>query len=252
MARNFDESDDYIEITSDSSVNGLSQYSIAMWATRESGGEGGYGCMAYKGTTSSPNRYWRWENDNEGAGWGLAFIVEWSSSQGAWSIDYPDTAYHNYVITYDSGDTGNDPIIYKDGTSVTVTDRLTPSGTLATDNTELNIGSNTARAQTWDGSIAEFAIWNRILTAAEAKGIGAGFSPLFYPNGLVLYTPLIGRSSPEIELIKGTGGTVNGAVVAAHPPIIYPSASQMIKFGGAVDSTVVKDLIMAGIIPFAR
>jgi len=230
MARNFDETDDYLEVTADAAVNGLTTYSIGCWVTRESGGESGYGRLAQKGPNTAPNRYWRIENDNEGAGWGMIFVAEWSSAQGAWSIAYPDTAWHHHLITYDATSTANNPLWYLDGASQSVTERITPSGTLATDNNEFNIGSSTTRSLTWDGSIAEFAIWNRILTPGEAKGLGAGFSPVYYPNGLVFYCPIFGNNSPEPELMKGTGAVVLGAAKVAHPRIIYPAAKELRRF----------------------
>lgn len=248
MARNFDEVNDYLEVVAHSTVNSLSTYSIGWWMTRESGGEGGYGRIAQKGQDSGGTRRWRIENDNESSGWGLLFVVEYSGGQDAWSISYPDTAWHQYLITHDNSTVGTDPVWYKDGSSVGMIKRLSGSGSIVADNTELNIGSATDRGKTWDGSIAHFAIWNRILTAAEAAMLGAGFSPLFIPRGLVFYTPITGRQDPELDLIQGIDVTVSGPVYAEGPSIIMPSPSEIRRYGSGGPVQTTKTFTIDGVV----
>jgi len=163
------------------------------------------------------------------------YQVGWDAGGGKWrgtaaSID----TWHHLLITYDGGATTNDPIIYVDGSSVTVTDVATPLGSLLSEGSQLKIGNRDDNARAWNGYIAEWAKWNVILTAAEAATLGKGYSPLFIrPNSLLAYIPLIGRNSPETELIGGLSGTVTGAVNIAHPRIIYPSPAQIRRFGAA-------------------
>jgi len=88
------------------------------------------------------------------------------------------------------------------------------------------------------GLLAEIALWNTDLTDAEVAILADGFSPLFVrPANLVAYWPLIGRYSPEIDLVGGYGMTLNsgdsGPVAAAHPRIIYPSSPQVFAFAAA-------------------
>jgi hypothetical protein len=57
--------------------------------------------------------------------------------------------------------------------------------------------------------------------------LSLGYSPLFVrPQSLVAYWPLIGRNSPELELIGGQGGTLTGTTQAEHPRIIRPKRRQ--------------------------
>lgn len=184
----------------------------------------------------------------------MAFVANWTGAEARWSIANPsDSTWTNDVWTYDFGSSANDPVAYRNGSSVTVTERVTPSGSAdyAKDVANLAIGSySDGSGEYWDGKIAELAIWNRILTAAEAAILGDGYSPLFIPNGLVFYAPMI-RNVQDLK--SGNTGTITGATVANHPRIIYPSAQELRRFKpSAAIATSIKDLIMAGMIPFAR
>ena len=80
-----------------------------------------------------------------------------------------------------------------------------------------------------DGYMAEAAVWNVALTSAEVSVLSKGYSPLLVrPQSIVSYWPLIGRTSPEIDLVGGYGMTlVNAPTTAAHPRIIYPTSPQV-------------------------
>jgi len=69
------------------------------------------------------------------------------------------------------------------------------------------------------GSIAETAIWNVELTAAEIASLAAGFTPdQIRPQSLQFYAPLI-RNLADLRLGR-TITNVNGATVSTHPRII--------------------------------
>lgn len=103
------------------------------------------------------------------------------------------------------------------------------------------------------GNIAEAAVWNIALDAADIASLAKGYSPLLVrPESLVAYWPLIGNFSPEINVVGGVNLTVTDATKFPHPRIIYPSASQIRGFGSVAPATSVKDLIGSGFIPFAR
>jgi hypothetical protein len=79
-----------------------------------------------------------------------------------------------------------------------------------------------------DGLIAEAGMWNVALTDDEVAILAKGVSPqLVRPGNLVAYWPLIGRYSPEIDLVGGYNLTVDGAVVENHPRILYPSIQNL-------------------------
>lgn len=152
---------------------------------------------------------------------GLVFVSKWSGLPGVWSVNAPSTGSWAHVcITYDWGSTANDPIIYINGASATVTERLGPSGTKDNNSTGLYLGSEIS-SNFFDGKLAEAFIYNRILSAAEIASIGTDkFSPEFYPQGLVFYDKLI-RNTGDRRM--GTVATLTASpTVYDHPPIIYP------------------------------
>jgi hypothetical protein len=84
-----------------------------------------------------------------------------------------------------------------------------------------------------DGRIAEAAVWDAELNAAEIAILAKSFSPLFVrPQSLVMYWPLIRESYPDNEDIDKAGGydfvDYNGPGDADHPRVIYPSLAVVI------------------------
>jgi hypothetical protein len=92
-------------------------------------------------------------------------------------------------------------------------------------NADVYVLASTGTATSWNGAIAELARWDRVLTADERAVLQAARCPTFVPRGLVSYLPIIGRTSPEVELIGGEDLPVVGAPLAAgHPRVRYPSS----------------------------
>lgn len=70
--------------------------------------------------------------------------------------------------------------------------------------------------------IAEWALWNVVLTAGELASLNVGLSPLLVrPQNLLRYIPFVRNL---IELISGaTISTVDAPAIANHSRIIYPA-----------------------------
>jgi hypothetical protein len=148
-----------------------------------------------------------------------------STTSGQWSITAPSSSVWNTILVlYDGSSPSNNPLIYVNGSSVTVTSVVTPVGTLSSSSNPWTIGNSGDGDRGWNGRLAEVAVWDRILTADEAAAHGKGFAPSMFPRGLVLYYPLDGRTSPERDFGMGSGssGTLTGTAYQAHPRIIYP------------------------------
>jgi len=91
------------------------------------------------------------------------------------------------------------------------------------DNVVIGCGLSSFHGVAADGDIAEWARWNRWLTASERAILEVTGCPLFVPNGLVRYYPIIGRNSPETDLAGGENMTVGGTPAAAtHPRVFLP------------------------------
>jgi len=226
MARAFDGVSGKITI-SGSAINSLTTFTVALWSYRIDVGEGGFGRYYQKSdiffvrTTSSS-----------------AFRANrWATAFGQWEYAHPGTSqWYHTAITYDYGSTANDPVIYVNGTSVSITEAQAPSGSVNADTAALVIGNTSAEDRTWNGRHAEFCIYNRILSADEIKTLYK-FGPRKVPGGLVLYIPLIG-ASPEPDFSgNALNGTVTGTSVADHAPVAPPFGFDMGWMGAFAAAT---------------
>ena len=236
MARDFDGVDDRLLSTASFTLPTTS--SISVWQNADDRGENTkgktFGMMA-------GGSYFQIQGDpGTDTNWRLVVQFRWSGAFARWITDDDATTYttgswQHICITYDGGSTDNDPIVYIDGVSVTATETTAPSGTFLTAITRTEVGNSAASDRTFNGRIAELAVWSRILTAGEAKGLSVRFSPLFYSRGLISYYPLSGNASPEVDQISKRDLDVTGAVKGAHDMgIIYPAASPVIMVPAAV------------------
>lgn len=213
-------SDDAI-ITNLTTHNDQRSYSI--WTYREGDGEGSLGRIFDKReNTASIEFCFVFGSDNS-----YSFKRGFSGVDGEWTIAEPVVdEWHHLLITYDSTSTSNNPVMYLDGVSQTITEVAAPTGTADTNSVAFLIGNRKVATdvfnRTWDGRLCEWAVWDRILTAAEATSIGASkFSPLFYPNSLIRYSPLIREADDRLD--SGTQTLNDTPTVFEHPPIIYPT-----------------------------
>lgn len=71
----------------------------------------------------------------------------------------------------------------------------------------------------FDGKIAEAAVWNVALTAAEVASLAKGFSPIqVNPQGLIFYVPLINN---VVDLRGGVTLTPTGSPALYAQPRVY-------------------------------
>ena len=187
------------------------------WA---SGDSAGHMVIYIKNTAGTNNfTYVKHTDNNLYVGWTTggvdARIV--SSDAGLFTAF---TALHTHIVDWD--DTANLQHLYLDNVLVGTS---TAAFTVPVGNADSYVLGSTGSATPWGGAIAELARWNRVLTAAERAVLEATRCPLFVPDGLVAYLPIIGRYSPEIELIGGENLTVNGSPPAAgHARVRYPAS----------------------------
>ena len=139
------------------------------------------------------------------------------------------TGLTQVAMTWDGGTTATSIKGYVNGTQVDTTSSTT--GTFAAASTsfvDLQIGYQHTGGgvfnDTFNGNLAEIALWSVALDAGELIALGKYFSPsLVRPQSLIAYYPLIGRASPEPDLTGKTGdATVTNAAAIAHPRIFMP------------------------------
>lgn len=113
-------------------------------------------------------------------------------------------------------------------------------GTNATANapaasTGVTVGGNgvpTTPTALFPGLIAEIGVWNVALSDAEVALLATGELPSFVrPDDLVAYWPLIGNTSPEVDLVDGVNLTISGSpAAAAHPTMIVRSTTHTMHY----------------------
>lgn len=117
--------------------------------------------------------------------------------------------------------------LYRDGTSV---------GTGSPGNCNSTTGQTCIGRRTYaglnenfNGDIADIAIWNVALVAAEIDALSDGFSPtLVRPASLQLNVPLI---RDVVDLRGNASFSITGTSVATHPRVIQPRR-RLIGFAG--------------------
>lgn len=208
------------------SNNSVRSYSI--WTNRNGDGGGNLGRIWHKGNTGAGLDTSFNNNSTDNA---YDYNRRFSVSNGIWRFTRPGTgAWHHIFLSHDTTSDANDPIIRLDGVLQSLTEAQVPSGTVANNAEGYCLGNrNDTQNRCWDGLQAEFAVWNRILTDAEAAALAGGCSPLVFPQNLVEYLPLVRDAISRILAPP----SVTGTTVADHPRIFRLGAVPSFSFPAA-------------------
>ena len=98
---------------------------------------------------------------------------------GAWTIPTLGIdKLQTIALTYDSDSAANDPVIYIDGVSQTVTETSTPDATRTSDAANnLIVGNLDAGNRTFNGTISDVRIYDEALSASEIYNIANPLTP---------------------------------------------------------------------------
>lgn len=154
----------------------------------------------------------------------IRFFVRFSGDDGAWLTDtnIPVSAWTHVVVIYNSDSTTNDPTIFINGTSVTVTESETPTGTRNTDvGNDFYIGNRSGDDRTFDGLIDEVRLYNATITTPQAIALNEN------PGGI---TP---------QGVKSLGGRYYSASSGARVQI-FPDANTGLLCEAADGTDVLK------------
>ena len=136
-----------------------------------------------------------------------------------------------------SWDTPGDHNIFHNGTDESLSTFIADDNvTSLTDSPNaVQVGHETDEtADGIDGDYSEFAIWDhKVPDWVGLAYSSGGFSPLFYPEGLILYSRLTNTSDTD-DIIGGLAGALTGGANAAHPSMIYPSSPLVMPWATAV------------------
>jgi hypothetical protein len=134
-------------------------------------------------------------------------------------------AWHHYVIVWDISVPSL--VVYVDGSSVTVTNHVSHTGTFTSQ--VVNLMSRNA-ASLWNaGRLAEFAMWNTALTSGNAASLwnsGSGALANTVASGnLITYVDVCGNASPEPDVVAAWHWNLQGyPIQIAGPGLLNCSA----------------------------
>lgn len=236
MSRSFDGTDDVISCGSGTSIDNIFSGggAIVAWIRPTGWGEGNFGRIAQK--DDGPSNGWGFLVDNSAAFGGntecINFYHWWSTGPVVAVWETPTSsialnAWQHVAIVYNKGSTSNDPVLYINGVSQTITETTAPAGTAVDDAaSDLYIGDRADSLRCFVGQLAHIHAYKGVtLSAGEIRQL------MRYPGsirrGLAAYWPLWGTSSPEPDYSgNGNSGTVTGATAGTtEPPInglFYP------------------------------
>lgn len=135
-------------------------------------------------------------------------VGQWHHAAGVWESTSSRIAY------LDGGNPGSN------------TDTKDPTGM---DITRIGARARSSPGNPFDGDMAEVAIWDVALTAAEVAMLARGISPLrVRPQSLLFYAPLV-RDEDE-DYVGGVSLTaVNSPTIAAHPRTLRTPAPLLVS-----------------------
>lgn len=189
----------------------------AFWSFQHGTGGSTYGRQWHQDAAFTP-----YSNDTTGT---FNFeIVEWGEGRWQFVNQAYDTWLH-WLITYDSNISTNAPVVYINGVDAGATLNVSPGSTYTAPTANFCLGNDPTLVANWDGMLAEFAIWDHIMSAPEITALSKGFAPAFFPNGRVMYYPLL----RDLVDRHNAAPTITGTpIVQPHVPIIYPAARRRV------------------------
>lgn len=240
MARNFD-GNDTLTMGTPPVLTLNRDFSLSIWYKKDSDPASDGRALLSHGTSA-----WYLRTNSDGK---LEFLESQVAVILTAGTAVGNGAYHHAVVTVDNASPAN-VIIYLDGVD---DGSATTTGSFGDEVQQATIGvetSNSGEVEFFVGDLAECAIYGTALAPRDAAQLGAKFSPrLVRPDKLIAHWPLIGRTSPEIDIVNRNNATVTGATVAVHPPIIYPTQPISGFASAAVGNLNTEDKRRSGITP---
>ena len=181
---------------------------------------GNDGCVFYVGNNSTVNRFsimFVAATDTIKMITHLGTAENIAASTGTVSLD---TWHHAGGKYTSSGTTGT---AFLDGANKG-TDSTDPGSTYGFSDTFIAVLYTGSPSAYFDGIVAEIGIWDIALPDSAFAMLGKAVSPLMvYPQSLIAYYPLWGRSSLTLDIVgKQNMSKLFGPTVTAHPRVQYP------------------------------
>ena len=167
-----------ITVSAAAGIDGLfvSGGTVAFWIKAASDGEGNYGRIIQT-TTVGYNVLTR--EESAGA-LRIQFASFWDGDDGIWfspAASLTVGVWNHFAVTYNGACDSNNPVMYINGQSVTVTRDDDPTGTVGADNGDKTIGSQADGTREMHGNLCNLGMWKgTILTQAQVRSVMAATS----------------------------------------------------------------------------
>ena len=193
-------------------------------------------CWRFRTSGADGLQMWGWEG---GATTGAKYQCRFDTSRlrlevqgAAWvgTATPDDGAWHAVAFATPASDDLSGTVCYLDGSADTRSNSGTATINTGTSN-NLTIGNTPGglATSTFDGDMAEYAVWDVELTTAELVMLTGGLvSPLLVrPESLVYFVPFVRDEDRDIVGGDTLSVTGTGSVsVADHPRVFYPRRSR--------------------------
>jgi hypothetical protein len=233
----FDGVDDLVNCGSGSTLDDVSQVTVTAWIFPRTMGEANARIVAKENTSGSAETGIFILNDS---GYSICWFRKFSGGLGIWKMpagNFATNTWHHVAVTYNDASVANDPVLYLNGTSRTVTEFMTPSGTRSSDAAfNFTIGATEGGGQAFDGLIQDVRVYSRILNAAEIAALYNARSRDFQiTSGLVGHWPLDDGpdgSSADTDVARdraGKGNNGTGDDGANNTGLTWRSGGPLLK-----------------------
>lgn len=192
--------------------NNLSSLTISCWVNPTSAGGGNDGTIFVK----DPNNSYSPNITFFNSATRLEAVVAGTTDSAVTTsqVSLPIGSWSNVIMTFNFN--GDKKVhLFINGVETGAAGATPLVGSLSNDSADGYWFGNDTFDDGWNGSIAEIAIWNKVLTGVEISGVASsttGVSLIQTPN-LVGYWHLCGTQSPEPDVINGNNG-----VLSTNPP----------------------------------
>jgi len=161
----FDGTDDNIDCGSATSLDDVNPKTVIAWIYPEGWGENN------KGYVIAKSGFWNFFLLNSASEESLSWWRGHATTNGDWRIPTSSISLNTWqhlALTYDDSNNANDPAIYINAVSQTITEITTPSGAATSDAAEtIYVGNASNGDRTWDGLVGELLFYNRALSPLE-------------------------------------------------------------------------------------
>ena len=219
MSFDFDGVDDRLALGSPALLDNLSSLTCALWVLADGYGEGNAGRIFDKF-----QKLFRIDNDDN-VDQSFRFSVACSSggpARTAFGQSINLNSYNFLAVTWGGGISSNSIRLYKNGIeSSSYINETSGLGAILNDGSStIDIGNNSGGSRSFDGRLAHFHIYSRVLDIGEIKQI-MNFPGSIRKN-LSVYLPMVFRSTNSAQDLSGNrlNATIIGPTQSNEDPPI--------------------------------